>query len=228
MNKSGKSKGSLFRSASGSLTLEAALVLPLFLVFVLAMHALIRLSIAEVKVQAAASETVKEIATHYAPVDRLYSKAKQKAAGTRTAEVIGQVLDQIRKARGAVTQAEESAATYESIIPDSILSLLEWEKKRREQWEAEGQSMGEDVVRTCVDPVLNGAFQPIVWHYADKRVLQKEQFRVTKVTLPDLNRAGEPWFGVEVEYRVRLPLPFVSKTIVIRKKAMERAWVGNR
>lgn len=208
--------------------MEAALLLPFFLLFVLALHALIRLSVTEAKVQAAASESVKEIATHYAPVDRLYSKAKEMAGTTKTAEVLLAVIDQMKAARQAALEAEEGAQTYAALVPEPILQLLEWERKRRLQLEAAGQEAKDEVVRTCVDPVLNAAFKPIVWHYADERALQQERFRITKVTIPDLNAAGEPWFGVEVEYRFRLPLPFVNKTVTVKKKAMERAWVGSR
>ncbi|WP_058304338.1 TadE/TadG family type IV pilus assembly protein [Gorillibacterium timonense] len=210
------------------MTLEAALILPFFLLFVLGLHVLIRLSVTEAKVQAAASESVKEIATHYAPVDRLYLKAKQAAGNTKTAEVLTSVIDQIKAARQAAIEAENSAQSYASLIPEPIVQLLEWEQKRRQQLEASGQETVDQVVETCIDPVLNAAFQPVVWHYADERVLRKDHFRITKVTIPDLNASGEPWFGVEVEYQYRLPVPFVKKTVTVKKKAMERAWVGKR
>ncbi|WP_438432872.1 hypothetical protein [Gorillibacterium sp. sgz500922] len=210
------------------MTLEAAILLPFFLAFLLALHALLRLSIVEIKVQGAASETVKEVSTHYAPIDRLYAEAKQALGGTKTVQVLNSVIGQIQSARQAAIQAEEGAQNYAALIPEPLLELVEWERNSRMELEARGQAAADGIVQEYVDPVLNAAFKPIVWHYADNRVLQKDRFRITKVTLPDLNADKEPWFGVSVEYEYRLPIPFLTKTITIRKSAMERAWVGKR
>jgi len=176
-------------------------------------------------VQAAASETVKEIATHYAPVDRLYADAKQTIGSTKPAEVLGAVIGRIESARQAAVSAEEGAQNYAALIPDPLLQLLQWEQTSRLQLEAKGQGAADGFVRECVDPLLNAAFKPIVWHYADDRILQKDRFRVAKVILPD---DEEPRFGVSVEYDYPLPIPFVKKTITIKKNALERAWIGKR
>jgi hypothetical protein len=216
------------RNIRGSLTLEAAILLPFFLAFLLALHALLRLSVVEAKVQSAASETTKEIATHYEPVDRLYAEAKNKLGQTKPVQALEAVIDRIQTARQTAISAETGAQNYAALIPEPVLQLLQWERNSRLELEQKGQSAADGFVRECVDPVLNAAFKPIIWHYADDRVLAKDRLRVTKITLPNLNADREPWFGVSVEYEYRLPIPFITKTVIIRKSALERAWIGKR
>ncbi|MCD1260383.1 pilus assembly protein [Paenibacillus athensensis] len=49
---------------NGSITLEAALVLPLFLAFVLCLMTIIKLTIVQMSLQNATSEMTKQVATH--------------------------------------------------------------------------------------------------------------------------------------------------------------------
>lgn len=61
----------MWKDTNGSLTLEAAIILPFFLAFILALAGFIDAAKTEMAVQAAASETVKQLAHHYAPLDQL-------------------------------------------------------------------------------------------------------------------------------------------------------------
>ncbi|MCL6458649.1 MAG: hypothetical protein K6T85_11645 [Gorillibacterium sp.] len=210
------------------MALEAAIALPFFLLFVLAMNCFIRLSVVESKLQSAATETVKEIATHFGPVDLLYSEAREVVITSKPGVLFGQVIDKIEGALEQVVGIEDATLQMEAMIPEPIIQLLKWEKTRREKLEASGEEAAQDAVQDCVDPLLNQAFAPIVLHFSDKRIIHQDSFRVVKVTIPDLNSYKHLNFGIEVEYVYRLPLPFINKKVRLKKRALERVWIGNR
>ncbi|QGS68918.1 hypothetical protein CV093_12315 [Oceanobacillus sp. 143] len=48
-----------------------------------------------------------------------------------------------------------------------------------------------------------------------------------EVDLPSsLNGAADSYFGITATYDLDLTVPFVEKTITIKKQAYERLWVG--
>jgi hypothetical protein len=208
------------------MVLEAALILPFFLAFLLLLNCLIRIAVVESKLQKAVGETAKVLAVHMEPVELLYAEAKGKWNETRPAQLLERTAEQIKDARSKVTDAEAMAERMESLLPDSILQWVEWEKERREQLEAKGQEAADGLVHRSVDPVVNRAFVPIVLHYADPGYLRSEQLTVTEVTFPDFEDHGQAFVGIEAQYDYKLPVPFMNKTLHLRKKAWERAWVG--
>ena len=76
-------------------------------------------------------------------------------------------------------------------------------------------------------PLLCSALTPVVGTFADTQGLKKNNITVTKVALPESQSAGEPYFGIETEYVLLLPVPFMHKEIRLRSAAKERAWVGD-
>lgn len=214
------------KRTDGSVTLESIIALPAFLAFVIALNCMIQVAVTELALQSAVSETTKQIAAHLYPVRLLYGEAKQKLAGSKAGMWLQEVIDRVQTVRYKVTDAEDLAKAYERYIPEPILQWVEWEKQRREELEAAGRSSVENVVKNTVDPLLCKAFQPIVVHFADTRVLQSERLRVETVAVPSLEPGGESFVGIEAAYDLKLPIPFWSKTVTIRKKAYERAWIG--
>jgi hypothetical protein len=79
-------------------------------------------------------------------------------------------------------------------------------------------------------PLTGGAaamFDPLVLHYMDVNISNEEDLKVTKVELPNIiTKEGSPYFGMEVTYKVDLPLPFVKKQLEIKKQAYEHVWIG--
>ncbi|WNQ09129.1 hypothetical protein MJA45_15895 [Paenibacillus aurantius] len=176
--------------------------------------------------RSAVGETVKVTAAHMGPVETLYVSAKEKASETKPAILLGEVLSRIRNARDTVVGAEESAAKYEEWIPDSVLAVIEWEKEQREHWEQEGKDGVDQVIDQTVTPMLNKAFKPVVLHYGNRKILKEENLEIVKISFPELGNHARAGFGIEVSYAFQLPVPFFHKTVMIRKKAYERVWVG--
>ncbi|MFE5317376.1 TadE/TadG family type IV pilus assembly protein [Paenibacillus sp. NPDC056579] len=217
------------RQEDGGIVLEAALVLPLFLSFIVMLIAFIQVSLAEMALQSAVSDTTKVVAANMYPVDLLYQQAKSQWGQSAAAGWVDQALSQIQAAKQRVEDTEKFVEDYESWIPDVVVQLVGWEKTYRTHLEELGQATTDDArkkLEEAYKPLVHKAFTPIVAMYANKTRLKKERLKVTDVMFPDLNNKENAFIGIEAEYELPLAVPFFRKTVTIRKKAYERAWVG--
>nr|WP_275983805.1 pilus assembly protein [Paenibacillus hamazuiensis] len=206
--------------------MEAALTLPLFLSFVIAIISLIQISVAEMALQSAVSETTKLMAAHMYPVDVMYKEARSKWGQSKPYAIYSSVADKIAAARSAVQNSESFVENFAGFIPDPIVDLVRWEKVKREKMETMAQDEFTAYVEAVYKPLVNKAFTAIVSQYASGSVLKPEHLRVTDVKLPNLENKEEAFIGIEAEYELKLLVPFYRKTLVLRKSAVERAWVG--
>ncbi|MEK3723493.1 pilus assembly protein [Paenibacillus sp. FSL H8-0034] len=213
----------------GGIVLEASLVLPLFLSFILLLIAFIQVSLAEMALQSAVSDTTKVVATNMYSIDLIYQEAKSKWDQSSAKGLMDTTLDKIDMVKSKAVQGEEFVDEYERWIPEPVVKLMQWEKTQREQLEAWSQAGTEEAkqkIEAIYKPLLNSAVTPLVVTYANKSRLKPERLQVTKVIMPDLNNKEEAFIGIEAQYEVPLTVPFFRKAIVIRKHAFEHAWVG--
>jgi hypothetical protein len=216
----------LHKEQEGGIVLEASLILPLFLAFVVGLVLFIQIAIIEMALQTGVSEATKSIAGQLYPVRILVQEAQSKYDQSRAAEMLSTVVDQVQAARNQVTNTEDLADEYAAYIPDSLLELVRWEKEKRELGEGMAQEELTGLYNTHVMPRMLAVFTPIVFAFCDSKIVDKRNFKVISVTLPSLKQDGEAFFGVEAQLFYQLPIPFMSQTIVLKKRAYERAWVG--
>jgi len=210
----------------GGVTLEAALIMPIFLAFVLALAMFIRLAVTEMALKSAAVETTKIVATHMYPVELLLAEAKQKFDETRIGAAIGEIVDRAKSVQDAVESAEQFVDDYAAWIPDPLLQLMAWEKDARESVEGAAGQAWDDVSGTVLQPMLNAAMKPLVRQFADMELLEDERLEVSKVQWLSFSDRSKAYVGIELKYRFSIKLPFFRKDIIISKKAYERAWLG--
>ncbi|MDR6549696.1 pilus assembly protein [Paenibacillus qinlingensis] len=217
----------LCKDQEGGIVLEAALILPLFLSFVVGLILFIQIAIAEMALQAGVSEATKSIAGQVYPVQLLVQEAKSKYDQSAAANLINTVVDQVQSARSQIVNTENFVEQYAAYIPDYVLALVQWEQEKREL----GEGMAEDELNAMfesqVKPRILAAFTPIVFAFCDANILHRENFKVTAVTVPSMVQNEDSYFGVEAQLTYKLPIPFISHTIVLKKRAFERAWVGS-
>lgn len=213
------------KDREGGIVLEAALVLPLFFSLLLLLVSFIRLSLCEMALQSTVSETAKVIASNMYPVELLYNEAKQQWAASAPGVWLDQVVTQANGARQQVVDAESFTDNYSRFIPEPIVRLMAWEKSYREQLEAKGGESTQEL-KTSIRRHAAEAATPIIASFAETGILQPEKLKVTDLQLPDFNAGTSAYVTVEAQYSYTFLLPFFKKTVVLRKKATERAWIG--
>ncbi|MDF2657543.1 MAG: tadE [Paenibacillus sp.] len=216
----------LITDEHGGVTLEATLAMPFFLAFVLALICMIKLTVADMALQNAATETVKQMAASAYPVQLLADEALRLYGQSQAGGFVEQWLGHIRSARDKLTQGEQWVEDYKAFIPDLFVDWVDWERQKREQLEKLGTDEYDRYVESHIDPAVRTAFKLAVLRYADRNVLKEDKLTVSKVVVPSFTDPGRRFVGIEAEYVVRLPIPFVNKTVKLRKKAYERIWTG--
>lgn len=213
------------KEQQGSIVLEAALTLPLFIAFVTLLTAFIRLSLTEMELQSTVSESAKVIAANMYPVEQLYREGQSQWSNSRASIWIGNIVAQADSARQKVLDGEDFVEQYERWIPEPLVRLAQWEKERREQLEALGDSAAAKT-KQGLERQLAKAATPIIASLAAADRLEREKLLVTKLSFPDFDNHEEAYVTIEAQYEYTFAVPFFKKTVTLRKQALERAWVG--
>ncbi len=202
------------RNKKGSIIVEASIIFPLFLAFLLVLISLVYVCALEIALQSAVSETVKQLSTHAYPVPLIYDRLSQ----TQPIQTVEQLMQKANTARDHVIKAESFIEEYAAVLPDFLFTWMKWEQHHRNQL--------EDGVSSAASQVLHKAFKPIVVHYARGSILKPEHIEVVEVVLPDVLHKQATVLSIRVQYEVKLPIPFFERTIVIEKYAAEHVWLG--
>lgn len=196
------------------MALEGAIVLPFFIAFAVTLIILIRISIVQMALQSAVSETTKQIATHYYPMAIVYGKWQQ----TGLAQGISQGMGYLDNAQAKV---DEYGALVPPILIDGTETKLDGSEVRISDWCDEQIN---NAAKAAVSPVAEAFVKAV----ADPNVLNVDKITAKVVDIPDmqeLSKAG--YIAIEVEYEMPLNIPFIHvEPIKIKKRAVERAWIG--
>jgi hypothetical protein len=193
----------------------------------LVLNSFIQITLTQIALQTAVSETTKQIAAHMYPVKLLYMEARSQVTDSKTGLAIQRVLDQIEQTRSKLSNSEDFVEQYSSYIPEPIMVLLEWEKKKRELLEANGQNASQQILDQTFSPLINVAFTKVVLQFTDTQMLNSKHLRVVDVQLPNLDSSSEALIAIEAQYDLKLPIPFFHRTLFLRKRSVERVWIGS-
>lgn len=195
----------------GSIVLEAALILPVFLSFIILLISFIRIAMVQITLDNTVAEATKQIATHYYPLDLAYGEFSRTELGSN----IDEGIEEVENRREKIIEFEQTIKTYSDKLPTEITSIL----FIRENLESE-------LVGTY-DSALAKGFEPILDYYADDTILDITNLQITKVVLPDLRKRDNLYFGIEVRYDMQLNIPFFNRPITFTNAAYERVWIGD-
>jgi hypothetical protein len=198
----------------GSMVLEASLIMPLFIAVLIAIASILSVAIADIALYAGVSETTKQVAAHMYPVQEITEHALESERGRQIAEWV----ERIRAAKQRVDSLAVEADQHAFMIPNSFLELIHSYQQYSEQADL---MVEEQKLR-----MLAWIFEPIVAANTDLRIWHKGRARIVHVDFPDLVTREHPYFGIEAEYTIKLPIPFVNRSVTVRHKAYERIWVG--
>ncbi|AXI09536.1 hypothetical protein CUC15_11650 [Oceanobacillus zhaokaii] len=185
------------KDEDGSITLEAALVIPVFMLFIVFMASIIRISVAEIALNKSVTETAQIIANHAYPAtilsEELESIAGQKLSGISIGEI--------------------SLGDVENLVGTTLLEFLDVN--------ISGSNYIQELGNSAITPIIQKKFTQNTNSKMDGSNITVE------VDLPSsLNGAADSYFGITATYDLDLTVPFVEKTITIKKQAYERLWVG--
>ncbi|MCJ8013144.1 pilus assembly protein [Paenibacillus sp. KQZ6P-2] len=198
-------------SLQGSMVVEASIVMPMFIFFVIFLIYMVQMTLISTALQSTVSDTVKMVSTHMYPVAlAIEQKAPEKDENGK--EPAGSWS--IPK-----LSLSDWAAQYTDTLP---APLNEWMAGAIAKADEPLQDLKNQVAEAALDPVV----KPILKPYMESRLLDYDRIHVSNIQIPNLKTRTDPYFGIEVSYELPMKVPFLNKKIVLQAKAQERLWIG--
>lgn len=194
----------LIRKEDGSLTLEAAIVMPFFMLFIVFLATILRITIADMALYKATSET-SEVLVSFAYPAQIAIGATEGVVKDKLGSVLPHDLDLDQLTSWAITGIE---FFFEDVnVSRDIKSFFD------------GLTEGP------IEQMIQNKFAETV---GNEKAFKKEYLKVTNVDAPGIiYGSGDDYLKIEVSYDLKISLPFVSKTITLRKTSYERLWTGS-
>lgn len=192
----------------GSIVLEASLVLPVFIFFILFFIYMVQMTLISTALQNAASEMAKQVASSMYPV----SLALEAAEGT--ADSIGQI-----EIVPSLT-IEELAAKFGDTLPEPAGT---WMEEAVLAGKKPLEKLRGQVSEAVMDPVMKPLLKPFI----EKTVLDYERIHITGVVVPGFDDGSSPYFKIELSYELPIKVPFIYRDTVLQAAAEERLWIGD-
>ncbi|MEB3102686.1 TadE family protein [Ferviditalea candida] len=186
-------------SAAGSIVLEAALVMPLFLVFVILLISFIQAALADIALHKAVRETVRQVSSHAYPFQ--WSEREMQSAGP---------------------DSDQRIPALASLLPESAAKVFQFQVLFKGENPRQSSSEWLMIVRPVLEPIV---WHYMDANYRNT-LIKREQLKLVNVVLPDFSHKGDRMFGIEVEVEWPLTIPFYRKVLHIRKHFYERVWTG--
>ncbi|MFC4601018.1 TadE/TadG family type IV pilus assembly protein [Cohnella hongkongensis] len=190
----------LAESASGSVTLESALAMPIFLLFVMFLIFLVQTAVISMALHGALSQTVRQAAAAWYPIALAADKARD-----------SELNRQIEQWNGKWLSVADTLRRYGQQLPSP---MSEW----AEQASGVSFSLEEQAAKLALGQLLT--------QFADRRVLDLSRIDVASVGLPDVANRADAYLTLEAEYSLPMRVPFLGRRLVLRESARERVWIG--
>ncbi|RED54759.1 TadE-like protein [Cohnella lupini] len=188
------------RAASGGVTLETALVMPVFLMFVLFLIFMVQTAVISMAVHGALSQTARQAASAWYPISLGLEQARE-----------SQLNQQIEQWNDKWLKVGETVSKYGKWLPSPM-----------KEWAEEAASGTFSLEQQAAKVAFNRLVQP----FMDERVLDTSRFKVISVELPDEGTSGNTYLTLQAEYALPVKVPIIGRRLIIRESARERVWVG--
>lgn len=217
------------------MVVEAAMVLPMYLLFVLFLIFMVQMTLYSTALQSTASDTVKVVSTHMYPAALAAQQrgggeqAEGAAAGSEAGTGSGTGTESGPNHSSAVSAGiwsiprlslEEWSDSYVKDLPEPV---EEWVRTAIQQGEGPLQKLQAETSQAALDLVL----KPLMKPYLSSDWLNYERIHVSNVTIPELKKGTKPYFGMVISYELPMKVPFLNQSIVLEAAAVERLWIGD-
>ncbi|QOS77511.1 pilus assembly protein [Paenibacillus sp. JNUCC31] len=192
----------------GSIVLEASLVLPVFLFFVMFLIYIVQMTLVSTALQSTAGEAVKQLSTQIYPVSLVFTPSDSAGNGSEGGWKVPEL------------SLTEWAEEYASSLPDP---LSDWVRAAAARGEQPLQEIKTSILETVLDPTVKPLLKPFI----NTSVLEVDRVHVNGISIPDLKNKTNPYFRLELSYELPVKVPFLGKSLRIQAAAAERVWIGD-
>lgn len=206
----------------GSIVLEAALVMPVFILVIFFFIYMIQMTLLINQMQMAVSNTVRQVSTNIYPVALAVSAYNERdSSGASASEASGEQVNANGSKRSIPQLSLTSLADeYASSFPAPI---SRWIKDAA----AKGDEPLNDFKNTVAESVLDPVIKPLIHPFLEGTLLNEDRLHVSRIVIPNLKTGATPYFGLEISYELPIKVPFTGKRIILQAKAEERLWIGD-
>lgn len=181
-----------------SITLEAAIVMPFFVAFLLVMIAMVKVAMLQMALQGAVNETVKQLATHAYPAYVIQADLVDAAGETEWGKAF---LESVDSAGQVWSDVKEAESLVQSVgINLNITGPI------------------EQAIKQFIDSLACAAAEPVVEAYADTKILDPANLTVSRVMF------NNEFLGIEAQYHYKMVVPFFKPDLILRAQAAEKLW----
>lgn len=202
------------KDARGSIVLEAAMVMPVFIIVMFFFIYMIQMTVISNQMQIVASNAVKQVSSHIYPVALAVSAIPNEEGVNAANSESGSDW------RLPNLSLEEWAGQYAEALPEP---LSEWIKAAVHKGDEPLQNLKNNAIEAALDAVIGPLLHPFL---ADAK-LNEERLHVNRVIVPDFKSGRTPYFGLEISYELPIRMPFTDEPVRLQAKAMERLWIGD-
>lgn len=219
----GESNQTGLRDTSGSIVLEAAMLLPLvMLVFVFFIY-LVQAAVITTSLQLTASSTIKQVAAHMYPIS-LAADAWQSSGQAGSVEDGGVSEEAPLLSKPPAQQMRMTIEQFAQRFAQSLPSpASEWVTNAGEWASEKAESVGEQAQAAAGELLL----RPLIERYGMNGIVDPSKIRITHLRVPDLVDKQEPYAAIQVEYDLPMRVPLLFTTITLTARASERVWIGD-
>ncbi|MNW29240.1 hypothetical protein D3C74_60870 [compost metagenome] len=200
--------GEVWRLDRGSIVLEASLVLPVFMFFVILLVYIVQMTVFSTALQTVASEVSKQVASKIYPVSLAMNNTSTPLENVDEQEVVPKLT------MGEMTEqfGHSLPAPIGLWVGDAVrLGIEPFDR------------MKGKITEAMLDPVA----KPLLKPFMDDSVLDFDRIHVTNVHLPALRDRSDPYFRIELSYVLPIRIPFIQRELVLQATAEERLWIGD-
>lgn len=187
-------------NSGGGVTLETALVMPIFLLFVFFLISIIQTTVIAMALHSALSQTAKQAAAAWYPI----SLGLEQARSTELNQQIEEWNDKWQKAGETVQQ------------------IAEWLPSPMKEWAVQVSSGSFSLEQEAAKL----AFGQLLEQFVDVHVLDHSRITLTSAQLPDQEDRARAYLTIQAEYTLPFQIPFTERKLVLRESVRERVWVG--
>lgn len=184
----------------GGVTLETALVMPIFLMFVFFLISIVQTTVISMALHGALSQTAKQAASAWYPISIGIEQARN-----------SELNQQIEKWNGKWLEVGETVQQFAKWLPSPM-----------KEWANEASSTSFSLEQQAAKL----AFSQLLKQFVDENVLNPERITLTSAHLPSQEDRTNAYLTLQAEYVLPFQIPFIERKLVIRESVRERVWAG--